>query len=84
MAKKVMSGYGCAKCVDFKADVKFKTAPVIIDEFMDDVGEVTYILENGNTQTKMLYENLWGKPKGKVLPKHTKGEHIDTRSNWYN
>ena len=82
MAKKIITGSGCTQSVDFKANVKCNTAPIIIEVFLDDTGEETYILANGNTQPKISYDNLWGGLKGKVLPKNTKGESVDPRVNW--
>lgn len=38
--------------------------PVIVGE----VDSETYLLENGNTQSKVSYDNIWNPPKGKIKP----------------
>jgi len=69
--------------VDFiSTKSKAHTAPRIMESFLDDDGEIMHILENGNTQSDLLYMKMWGTPKGAIKPKSFKGKGLDGRSNW--
>jgi hypothetical protein len=56
--------------VDYKAEKKSYTAPVVVDEILSDDGEELYVLENGNTIPKLRYDSMWKVPKNKILPKN--------------
>jgi len=70
--------------VGYKANVRSNTAPEIAETFTDDNGEVQYILSNGNTQPKIVYDALWNPIKGTVNQnKLYKGENPDRTKLWY-
>ncbi len=62
--------------VVFIAKVKTYHQPKVVDEYMDDDGENHYILDNGNTQLKRLYDSLWH-PIKSVINWKSKGENPD-------
>ena len=45
--------------INFHAQVKAHYPPVIKESFIDDDGEITYILANGRTCKETVYQNLW-------------------------
>lgn len=63
--------------VGFSPDVKYHTAPKVVDSFIDDEGEKVLVLANGNTTLESRYNALWNPLKGKVKPEHYKGENPD-------
>jgi hypothetical protein len=66
--------------VDFKANVKSVTAPVIVDTITGDDGEESYVLENGNTFPKEKYDALWFPSRGKMnLHSKFKGNPIGSK-----
>ena len=70
--------------VGYKANVKSNTAPEVAEQFIDDEGEVQYILSNGNTQPKLKYDAIWNPKKGIVnTNKMYKGENPDRTKEWY-
>jgi len=64
--------------VNFHASVPTYLPPVIKDQFIDDEGNLTYVLESGNTVLADRYNSLWHPVKGKI-DWHTKGENPDKR-----
>jgi len=62
----------------FHPNCKCYSAPVIKDQFIDDEGDLTYVLENGNTVLADRYNSLWHPVRGKI-DWHTKGENPDKR-----
>lgn len=56
--------------VDYKAEKKAYTAPLVVDEILSDDGEELYVLESGNTIPKLRYDSMWNIPKNKILPKN--------------
>lgn len=65
--------------VNFHADRKIYSAPIIEESFIDDNGEVIHILSNGNQLSELNYLKHWGQPpKGKIITdKKYKGENPD-------
>lgn len=61
------------KSVDFHADVKAHTAP-LIRKIKNIHGVPTYILVNGNTQSVESYNKMWRRPRMEVKPKGTKSQ----------
>jgi hypothetical protein len=67
--------------VEFKANVKSYTPPLVIDTFMDDDGNENYLLANGNTSLADRYNALWNPKKGVVNnDKKYKGENNNKRN----
>lgn len=76
MGKKITSNhfqvkrtsFGAVQTVDFKPNMgkKTQTAPEIDEHYVDDAGDIMLILKNGNTQSKISYEAMWGKLKNAV------------------
>ncbi len=64
--------------VNFHANVKTYQPPVIVDQFVDDSGELNYVLANGNTTLQTAYNNLWKPIKTQVNWK-AKGDRLDSR-----
>lgn len=62
--------------VVFKPHVRTYHQPKVVDEYMDDDGENHYVLDNGNTQLKRLYDSLWH-PIKSVINWKSKGENPD-------
>lgn len=58
---------------EFVANKKAKVAPEVVEKFMDDNGDIQYVLQNGNTVPQEKYISLWQPVKLEVLPKHHKG-----------
>lgn len=67
---------GKSKSVDYHASKPTNVAPVIIESFVDDEGEMQHILESGNTISEKNYTIHWVVKKTAILPKNHKGEHI--------
>jgi len=61
MTKKTVHG-----SVIFTATVPTYLPPVIIDQFVDDSGELNYILANGNTSLASRYNSVWHPIKNTV------------------
>lgn len=57
------------------------TAPVIMESYVDDKGDIQHILASGNTLSENNYVKHWGQPKGKINL-NAKDKSIDGRSNW--
>lgn len=55
---------GTNTSIDFVPNVKTKVAPVIIESFFDDNGDMQHILDNGNTLSENNYILHWGTRKG--------------------
>lgn len=55
--------FGGVTTVDFKPNVKnkTKTAPVIIESYVGDDGNIMHILENGNEISEVNFNHHWGK-----------------------
>jgi hypothetical protein len=67
MITKTLSNTGGASHnVDYKTNKKANTAPVIIESFIGDDGEVRHILDNGRETLDTAYVNMWGAKKGIV------------------
>ena len=65
--------------INFHAQVKARYPPVIKESFIDDDGEITYILANGRTCKETVYQNLWYPVKTPIKAKwETKGPNPDT------
>lgn len=60
----------------YKPQVKTYCQPKKLDEYMGDDGELYYVLDNGNTQLKRLYESLWN-PVRTAINWKTKGKNPD-------
>lgn len=68
---------------NYRAEVAAHYPPVIKSSFIDEDGEVTYILANGRTCKETVYQNLWYPVKTPIKAKwETKGDGIDSRTNW--
>jgi len=67
--------------VNFHATVKTYHQPVIIDQFVDDEGEIQFILANGNTIPANRYNSLWLPNKGTINWK-AKGQNPDRTRNY--
>jgi len=68
---------------NYRAEVKAHYPPTITDSFVDDSGELQYVLANGHTTPASRYNAIWNPPKGLVKAKwETKGDGIDSRTNW--
>lgn len=64
---------------NFHAQVKAHYPPTITDSFVDDSGELQYVLANGHTIPAHRYNAVWNPPKGVVKAKwETKGPNPDT------
>ena len=69
--------------LNFHAQVKAHYPPTIVDSFADDSGELQYVLANGHTTPAHRYNAIWNPPIGLVKAKwETKGDGIDSRTNW--
>lgn len=64
--------------VTFRPERKSYSAPVVVDEIMDDDGERFYVLENGNMIPSIKYDAMWSQPKGIIKHKSYKGDNPDT------
>ena len=65
--------------INFHAQVKAHYPPTITDSFVDDSGELQYVLANGHTTPASRYNAIWNPPKGLVKAKwETKGPNPDT------
>lgn len=68
--------------VNFHATVPTYLPPVISDQFVDDYGELQFILANGNTIPANRYNSMWHPIKGIVNMK-CKGDRIDGKQRIY-
>lgn len=59
--------WGISPTVDYIADRKTNTAPIVVESFTDDELVEWYILENGNHILADRYNAMWNMAKGKVI-----------------
>lgn len=57
------TNFGGQTTVDFKPDMKNKTkvAPIVIESYVADDGNVMHILDNGNEISENNFNKHWGK-----------------------
>ncbi len=69
---------GITPSVDYRATVKSNTAPDILDSYINDDGELVYVLANGNEALSVKYDAIWNPPKSAIKP-YSKGENPNGR-----
>ena len=70
--------------VGYKANRPAHYAPVIVESFEDDEGNIQHILASGNQMSDLCYMAMWGKPKGVVnRDLKYKGENPDKTKDFY-
>lgn len=77
MKKQLLNTGGINCTVQFKAEKKSYSAPVILSEFINEDNELTYELDNGNTITASNYKKMWLPTKKEIMPANYKGENPD-------
>ena len=81
MIKKIItpSNNSNSNNVDYRSTGKIANKqPLILESFVDDDGEINFILDNGRTTLEKNYQKMWEIPKGKIDWK-AKGNNPDTR-----
>ena len=76
MTKTTTTTGGRSKSFDFLPTKPKHTAPVIIESFVDDDGDMQHILQSGNTISEANYQKHWVVAKTEILPKNYKGDNI--------
>lgn len=77
MKKKFVSqNTGKTGVTDFLPDKKAHTQPNIVDQFVDDSGETMYVTDKGTQVSKIMFDAMWGVPKGVIKNKGYKGEPV--------
>lgn len=63
------TSFGAVNTVDFKPNIpnKTKVAPEIDEHYVNDSGEVIFILTNGNEISQTNFELHWGKSKKVIV-----------------
>lgn len=79
--KKVIHEDNNHHSVEYKAERKANSAPVISESYTNDEGEVMLILANGNEMSDTAYKAMWEPVRSKILPKNYR-DGIDPRTNW--
>lgn len=67
---------------NYHAERKVNTPPAIIDQFVDDDGELNYVLDNGRETLANRYNSLWH-PTKKIINWKAKGETIESKQRKY-
>lgn len=68
--------------INFHASVKTYIQPLILDQYIDDDGELQYVLDNNRTTPASKYNALWLPIKGTVNMKG-KGDNIGNKQARY-
>jgi hypothetical protein len=67
--KIVSTGFGLSPQTEFRASRPGHVAPVILEEYVNDDGDIQCILDNGNEMLKDKYDAMWKTNRTPILPK---------------
>lgn len=51
---------------EFHPSVPMHVAPKVLEQYMNDEGDIIYVLDNGRESKQILYDAMWKKPKGTI------------------